>query len=91
MIDCISQEKLLCEDRARDLFKQVVDTVVKCYERGVVQRDINDENLIVDMDSGKLELIDLTYPIISEKQYIDTQTMAKPDTKNILLDTLQNI
>ena len=58
LFDYISQQKLLGEDMARDLFKQVVDTVVRCYERGVVHRDIKDENLIVDMDTGKLELID---------------------------------
>jgi serine/threonine protein kinase len=30
LFDYISQQKLLGEDRARDLFKQVVDTVVTC-------------------------------------------------------------
>ena len=58
MFDYISQQKILGEDTARDLFTQVVDTAVTCYERGVVHRDIKDENLIVDMDTGKLELID---------------------------------
>ena len=58
LFDFISKQKMLSENTARDLFKQVVDTVVTCYEKGVVHRDIKDENLIVDMDTGKLELID---------------------------------
>ena len=58
LFDFISQNRTLGEDRARDMFKQVLDTVVECYERGVVHRDIKDENLIVDMDTVRLKLID---------------------------------
>ena len=58
LFDFISQNRTLGEERARNLFKQVVDTVIECYERGVVHRDIKDENLIVDMDTVRLKLID---------------------------------
>ena len=58
LFDFISQHRTLGEDTARNLFKQVVDTVIKCYERGVVHRDIKDENLIVNLDTGRLKLID---------------------------------
>ena len=46
------------ENFARKLFRQVVDIVLKCYEHGVVHRDIKDENLIIDTKNGTLKLID---------------------------------
>ena len=58
LFEFISQKGFLEEKLARELFKQVVDTVIDCYERGVVHRDIKDENLIIDMNTGRLKLID---------------------------------
>ena len=58
LFDFISQKGPLEENFARELFKQVVDIVLQCYHLGVVHRDIKDENLIIDTNTGKLKLID---------------------------------
>merc|ERR1711872_657137 len=43
---------------AKDLFMQLVDTVNECHEKGVVHRDIKDENILIDINTFKIKLID---------------------------------
>ena len=52
-----SRESAMDEDIAHCLFKQVLDTVIECHKRGIVHRDIKDENLMFD-HTHHLKLID---------------------------------
>lgn len=58
LFDYISDKGPLEESLAKNFFKQVVETAIACMAHGVVHRDIKDENLVVDLKTGRLHLID---------------------------------
>ena len=58
LFDVITDKKCLEEDIARNFFRQIVSTVLACHSKGVIHRDIKDENILVDLITGKLKLID---------------------------------
>merc|ERR1719350_2612847 len=58
MFDYISEKGSLDEKIAANFFRQVVETVLACHSTGVIHRDIKDENILVNLKTGKLKLID---------------------------------
>ena len=56
--DFITKEKTLTESMARVFFRQVTDMVIACSKSNIVHRDIKDENILVNLDTLKLTLID---------------------------------
>jgi serine/threonine protein kinase len=58
LFDYISEKGPLEEALAKNFFKQVVETAIACAAVGIVHRDLKDENLVVDLKTGRLKLID---------------------------------
>merc|ERR1712168_1754879 len=58
LFDFISETGPLPENLARQLFLQILTTVNEVNNRGILHRDIKDENLLIDLTTRQIKLID---------------------------------
>ncbi len=58
LFDFITEKAVLEEKLSRLFFRQVVETVNACHKAGVIHRDIKDENILVDMRTLTLKIVD---------------------------------
>ena len=58
LFDYITQKGVVSERSSRYLFRQIVEAVHYCLSKGVVHRDVKDENILIDLKNNHIKLID---------------------------------
>ena len=58
LFDYITQKGVVSERSSRYLFRQILEAVQYCQTKGVVHRDVKDENILIDLKTNQIKLID---------------------------------
>ena len=89
LFDFISEAGPLSEGLAKDIFRQLLATLVTCHQKGIVHRDIKDENILIDVNTLKIKLIDFGSGTFHEdrvyREFQGTRVYSPPEWINYRL------
>ena len=61
-------ERTLPQSLTRTFFRQIIESLIQCRDAGVIHRDIKAENILVDLISFKIKIIDFGSAVPFQKQ-----------------------
>jgi len=73
LFDYLTAREPLDECCARRIFRQIVEAIAYCHGRGIYHRDIKDENVLINVKTGHIKLIDFGSGAFVEDEYTDYQ------------------
>ena len=74
LFEVLVEQDFLGEKVARDYFEQIVDAAVQCHQCGVFHGDLKLENILVDVVTNRIKLIDFGSGLFLENDLCTTYT-----------------
>jgi len=83
LFDFITSHGALEESLARDFMEQIVRTLISVHKAGIVHRDVKDENVVINLETNRLGLIDFgSAALVKEADFEDfdgTRVYSPPE------------